>query len=92
MTDEWLSTCSVDKTVKLWDINTLNCAFTLTGHTQPVLWCDVSTEARLGVISFEMNGLELIVSISDQYCLVDWPSPHPLINLSGSGMFEQEIV
>ena len=36
-----LISCSVDNTLKLWDIETLNCYMTLYGHKKSVLCCDV---------------------------------------------------
>ena len=36
-----LISCSVDKSLKLWDIENLNCYMTLYGHKKSVLCCDI---------------------------------------------------
>eukprot|EP00009_Paramoeba_aestuarina_P004548 CAMPEP_0201520062 /NCGR_PEP_ID=MMETSP0161_2-20130828/10465_1 /ASSEMBLY_ACC=CAM_ASM_000251 /TAXON_ID=180227 /ORGANISM="Neoparamoeba aestuarina, Strain SoJaBio B1-5/56/2" /LENGTH=376 /DNA_ID=CAMNT_0047918311 /DNA_START=183 /DNA_END=1313 /DNA_ORIENTATION=+ len=45
--ENWITTSSSDKTVKVWDVGTSSLAFTLEGHTDAVNWSDISVEDRL---------------------------------------------
>ena len=59
-----LISCSVDKTLKLWDIETLNCYMTLYGHKKSVLCSEVCDN------KFDYN----IISGGDDCNIIIWTS------------------
>ena len=56
----YLCSCSIDKTLKLWNISNYECIFTLVGHKESVLCCDYS------------SNYDLIFSGSEDTNLIIW--------------------